>query len=106
MKKLNFSHVIKTAKIIKDGDIKEQIVKLAQDIDKKSPEEAGITAVMLVVDLLGNDKTSKQLGELLTDIFEQDVNYMSLEAVKLNLSQLAKENNILSFFKSAGTLTQ
>ena len=59
---------------------------------------------MAVVTACGDGKVEQRVYELLDDVFEAKTADMSLEAIAQNFKQLAQENNLISFFKSAGLL--
>ena len=106
MKKLTGKHIFAMAKIIKAANLKEElgeIIEKAQN-GEMSTEKVGIEGFMAVVTACGDDKVEQRVYELLDDVFEAKTADMSLEAIAENFKQLAKENNLMSFFKSAGLL--
>ena len=106
MKKLTGKHVFAMAKIIKAANLKDELgeVIAKAQTGEMSTEKVGIEGLMTVINACGDDKVEQRVYELLDDIFESKVAEMSLEAIAENFKQLAKENNLMSFFKSAGLL--
>ncbi|PHV71912.1 hypothetical protein CS063_00070 [Sporanaerobium hydrogeniformans] len=106
MRKLTGKHVFAMAKIIKAANIKEElgeIIAKSQE-EKMSVEKVGIEGLMTVINACGDDKVEQRVYDLLDDVFEAKTADMSLEAIAQNFKQLAQENNLMSFFKSAGLL--
>lgn len=107
MKKLTGKHVFQMAKIIKAANLKEELGEIFEKSQEgKSVEKVGIEGLMLVISACGDDKVEQRVYELLDDVFEAKVSDMSLDAIAESFKQLAKENNLMSFFKSAGLLKQ
>jgi hypothetical protein len=106
MKKLTGKHVFAMAKIIKAANLKEELCRIIAKSQTVgiSPEEIGIETIMAVVNACGDDKVEQRVYEFLDDVFETKVADMSLESIIQNLKQLAEENNLIDFFKSAGLL--
>lgn len=108
MKKLTGKHVFAMAKIIKAANLKEElgeVIAKAQS-GEMSTEQVGIEGFMTVISACGDDKVEQKVYDLLDDIFEAKTADMSLEAIAQNFKQLAQENNLMSFLKSAGLLGQ
>ena len=106
MKKLTGKHVFAMAKIIKAANLKEdlgEVITKAQS-GEMSTERVGIEGFMTVISACGDDKVEQRVYELLDDVFESKVADMSLETIAQNFKQLAQENNLMFFFKSAGLL--
>ena len=94
------------AKIIKVANLKEElgeVIAKAQS-GEMSTEQVGIEGFMAVVTACGDDKVEQKVYDLLDDVFEAKTADMSLEAIAQNFKQLAQENNLMSFLKSAGLL--
>jgi len=108
MKKLTGKHVFAMAKIIKAANLKEELGEVIAKAQKEevSTEQVGIDALMTVISACGDDKVEQKVYDLLDDVFEAKTADMSLEAIAQNFKQLAQENNLMSFFKSAGLLGQ
>ena len=106
MKKLTGKHVFAMAKIIKVANLKDEIgeVIAKAQTGEISTEKVGIEALMIVINACGDDKVEQKVYDLLDDVFESKTADMSLEAIAQNFKQLAQENNLMSFFKSAGLL--
>ena len=106
MKKLTGKHVFAMAKIIKAANLKDELgeVIAKAQTGEMSTEKVGIEGLMTVINACGDDKVEQRVYELLDDVFDAKVADMSLEAIAENFKQLAKENNLMSFFKSAGLL--
>ena len=107
MKKLTGKHIFQMAKIIKAADLKDELGSvIAKNKEGASIDQVGIEAVMTIISACGNDQVERKMYEMLDDLFEAKVEDMSLEAIATSFKQLAKENDLLSFFKSAGLLKQ
>lgn len=96
------------AKIIKAANVKEDLVDIISKAQtgEISSEKVGIEGVMCIINACGDDKVEQKVYDLLDDVFEAKTEDMSIEVLLQNLKQLAKENNIMSFFRSAGALTE
>lgn len=110
MKKLQFKHVMKTAKILKAANINDVLAELTNKVTSSSKkvdvEKVGTEAVIAIFSACADDVVEQRLYELLDDVFETNVAELSLEETVEKFKQLAKENNLSSFFKSAGQLSQ
>lgn len=109
MRKLVLKDAMKMAKIIKKANIKDEFAALAKKFTntQEDQQEVGIEVAVTLAQACGNEGVDKEVYELLNDIFEtKDVANMSLEEIGNKFAQLAQENNLLNFFKSAGSLTQ
>ena len=108
MKKLTGKHVFAMAKIIKAANLKDELgeVIAKAQTGEMSTEKVGIEGLMTVINACGDDKVEQRVYDLLDDVFESKVADMSLEAIGQSFKQLAQENNLMSFFKSAGLLKQ
>lgn len=106
MRKLVTKDVFKLARIIKKGNIKQELADLAERFSKKevkpTAERVGYEIVITIVEACGNKDVEKEIYSLLGDIFEeQDIENMSIETLIGRITQLAKENDLGSFFKLA-----
>lgn len=108
MKKLTGKHVFAMAKIIKAANLKEELGEVIAKAQSQeiSTEKVGIEGLMTVINACGDDKVEQRVYDLLDDVFEAKTADMSLETIAENFKKLAKENNLMSFFKSAGLLKQ
>lgn len=107
MKKLTGKHIFQMAKIINVAHLKDElgeIILKAQE-EGTSIEKVGIEGLMTVISACGDDKVEQRIYELLDDVFEAKFADMSLETINENFKKLARENNLMSFFKSAGLLS-
>ena len=106
MKKLTGKHVFAMAKIIKAANLKEELGEVIAKAQSQeiSTEKVGIEGLMTVINACGDDKVEQRVYDLLDDVFEAKTADMSLEVIAANFKQLATENNLMSFFKSAGLL--
>lgn len=106
MKKLTGKHVFAMAKIIKAANLKEELGEVIAKAQSQeiSTEKVGIEGLMTVINACGDDKVEQKVYDLLDDVFEAKTADMSLEMIGVNFKQLAQENNLMSFFKSAGLL--
>lgn len=110
MRKIIFKDAIQLAKIIKKANLKADFTALAEKIsqmDDANQTQVGIEMALTLFQACGTESVEQDIYDLLNNIFEcDDVASLSLEAVGEKFAILAKENNIISFFKSAGSLTQ
>ncbi len=106
MKKLTGKHVFAMAKIIKAANLKEELGEVIAKAQSQeiSTEKVGIEGLMTVINACSDDKVEQRVYDLLDDVFEAKTADMSLEVIAANFKQLATENNLMSFFKSAGLL--
>lgn len=103
MRKLIFKDAMSLARIMKKCNLKTELNCIAEKFtgDNVNLEKAGVEIVMTVFEACGSEEVEKEVYTFLGSIFEKDIETMSLEAVVENFKQLAKENNLSSFFKSA-----
>lgn len=129
MRKINTSDVFKFAKILKKTRIKESIAKLYEDGAAKEAEikkkflseedikeqlqkaqnDFGVQFAFSILDAAADGGVEKDLYDLLGGITEKaptDIENQSLEKTLEDLKNIAKENNLSLFFKSASRLMQ
>lgn len=108
MKKLNLQHVFKAAKIIKKANLKETLAGMITEANKPEADKTkvGVDIAFCLVDACAEEGVETQLYDLLDDVFETKTSDMSLDAIIDNFKELAKENNLSNFFKSAEALTK
>ena len=101
MKKLQAKHLFQLSKIIKAGNLKEELGNILEQNQKGeiSTERLGIEMFMSIISACGDDRVEQLIYKLLDDVFEADTKEMSLEALLCHFKQLAKENNLLGFFR-------
>jgi len=103
MRKLAGKHLFQMAKIIKAADLNAQIVEILAKVESGlSVKQIGIEAITTLFSACGDDKVEARIYELLDDVFEDKVADMSWETIIEKFNQLARENNLIGFFKTAG----
>lgn len=117
MRKIQLQDVMTLSKILKKTKMKEELAAVFEKAKKtaknKNVKEAdlqqiGMDIIFLLLESAG--EAENLIYKLLDDIFETDkinksVKEMNIDEVITYIMQLAKENDLVSFFKSAGKLT-
>lgn len=117
MRKIQLKDVMILSKILKKTNMKDELAavfeKAKNTAKNKIVEEAdlqqiGMDIIFLLLESAGD--AEDLIYKLLDDIFETDkfnksVKEMNIDEVITYIMQLAKENDIAAFFKSAGKLT-
>ena len=117
MRKIQFRDVMTLSKILKKTNMKDELAAVFEKTKKtatnKKVKEAdlqqiGMDIIFLLLESAGD--AEDLIYKLLDDIFETDklnrsVKEMDIDEVITYIMQLAKENNLSSFFISAGKLT-
>lgn len=117
MRKIQLQDVMTLSKILKKTKMKEELAAVFEKAKKtaknKNVKEAdlqqiGMDIIFLLLESAGD--AEDLIYKLLDDIFETDklnksVKEMNIDEVITYIMQLAKENDLVSFFKSAGKLT-
>lgn len=117
MRKLNTSDVLKFARIMKYSGIKSKILDLfdeAQglditDIENPKVKEFGFKAVMEVIEAIASEKVEGELYEFLAGVTEktkEEIEEQEFTATIDDIKAIARENNLLDFFKSSSKLIQ
>lgn len=104
MRKLVFKDAMRVARIIKKGNLKDQLSKIAEKTTEENVDvgKLGVEVIMTLLEACGDVGVENEIYSLLGDIFEaENVENMSLETLTEKLKQLAKENNLESFFELA-----
>lgn len=110
MRKIITSDVFKLARILKTANINEELAECVSSGKKKGAdiEAIGIKAFFSVAEACGEPKLEAEFYDLLGGITEKDpdvVKNQSFDATIEDLKQIAKENDLKSFFSSASRLT-
>ncbi|TCJ05043.1 hypothetical protein [Cytobacillus praedii] len=114
MRKLNTGDIFKAARIIKKAKLRESIVDFAKKgkktngNDEEAVESLGLEIAFSVLESCGNEGVEKELYEFLAGPFEitpDKIEQMPVDELLKNLKDLATNNNLMLFFKSAGKLT-
>lgn len=103
MKVLTGKHVFAMARLIKAANLKEEIGNILAS-SYKNEKEVGIKVIMSLFESCSDPIVEKYFYELFDDVFESKVSETSIEKIIDNFKELAKMNNLTSFFKSAGLL--
>lgn len=119
MRNILLEDVMTFSKIMKQTNIKSSLIPIIENVrinaNKKAEEgsamtereveKIGLEVFFTVIEAAGDADTL--IYKLLDDIFEgeKSVKRMEISEVMKNLTELAKRNDLISFFKSAGQLT-
>lgn len=117
MRKIQLRDVMTFSKILKKTNIKDELTvvfKKAKNtaknkkVEESDLQQIGMDIIFLLLESAGD--AEDLIYKLLDDIFETEkinksVKEMNIDEVITYIMQLAKENDLVSFFKSAGKLT-
>ena len=111
MRKIILSDVPKLARIIKSTNTKDAILNAYEEGRKEGADAEVIAANVFftVFENCGDEKTEKQVYELLAGIMEKtpdEVQNLTLDKLIEDIQVIATENNLVSFFKSAFKASQ
>lgn len=103
MRKLQTSDVFNAMRLIKKANLKEEIrpILLRAGEGNLNVEEIGIEGILGFIEIITEKKSEQAIYEVLAGPFElkpQEIESMPLDLLVENLQQLAKENDIKSFF--------
>lgn len=105
MRKLKTSDVLAFCRCLKKLGVKEKIQNIAKEADSaKDVWDKGFDMMWSIFDLATETEGENALYEFLSGPFEmsaQDVADLDIDTFFDNLKQLAAENNLTVFFKSA-----
>lgn len=105
MRKLKTSDVLSFCRCLKKLGVKEKIQNIAKEADSaKDVWDKGFDMMWSIFDLATEAEGENALYEFLSGPFEmsaQEVADLDIDAFFDNLKQLAAENNLTVFFKSA-----
>ena len=119
MRNILLKDVMTFSKIMKQTNIKSSLIPIIENVKTKSNQKAedgsaitdkdiekiGMEVFFTIIEAAGDAEIL--IYKLLDDIFEgeKSVKDMEISEVMKNLTELAKRNDLISFFKSAGQLT-
>ena len=114
MRKIQTQDVFKLARIIKQAKAKEEISKIIKEVsvEKKDEKEnvsekVGIRVFLTIMENCSEPAVEEQIYDLLGGIAEvppETVKTQSLEVTLEQIKQMAAENNMMNFFRTAGKL--
>lgn len=123
MRSLQLQDTFAVARIIKKANLKEVIKdatknsKIMSAINSKEEQskevtddeimETGIDMIFTIIENVSDEKVEKDIYKLLASIFEKkenDIRTMAPGDFIKNIKELLKENDIVTFFKSATQL--
>lgn len=99
--KLTLKHVVKTARIIKTANLKEDVIEIVEEATQRvvNKTKLGVKIAMVVIDAIANEDVEKQTYELLNDVMQiSNAENLSFEALSDNIESLMKENDLKGFF--------
>lgn len=108
MRKLETSDVFSFCRCMKKLGLKDHFRTIAQEVN--TPEEIwarGYELIWGLFDIATEKEGENALSEFLAGPFEmtaEEVAHLHIDKLFENLKQLAEENNLLTFFKSAAKL--
>ena len=119
MRNILLKDVMTFSKIMKQTNIKASLIPIIENvktkgnqkaedgsaITKKKKKKIGMEVFFTVIEAAGDAEIL--IYKLLDDIFEEEKSVKDMEISELmkNLTEMAKRNDLISFFKSAGQLT-
>lgn len=109
MRKINTSDVFKCARIIKNANMKDELAEIYNKFsivegDDANIEKAGIQIVLCVIGGCSDERQEKAIYELIGGIIGKDAQLISDQTIEDtidDIKKIAKENNLVNFFKSA-----
>lgn len=108
MRKLKTTDIPAFCRCLKNIGIKEEIRKITQTANNaKDAWNLGFELFWNIFDLATEKEAEKHLYEFLAGLFEvtpEAMEDMPIDELFAGLKQLAAENNLVGFFKSAGAL--
>ena len=119
MRKLIFSDIFVAGRIIKKLELKEKLKEIYSKVQEEKKnisndeerenltENTGIDIIYAIFTECVESKMENALYEFLAGPFEmkpEEVKNLEIEEVINKFKQLAKENNLIDFFKKAGQL--
>lgn len=108
MRKLKTSDIPAFCRCLKTIGIRDKVEQIAKDAEKSADIwDKGFELVWNIFDIATENKGEKALYTFLAGPFEktaQEVEDMDLTDFLSGMKQLAEENDLVSFFKSAGAL--
>lgn len=108
MKKLGLPHVFKMSRLIKKAKLKEALSDVIVEASNQETDKTklGVDIAFKIAEACAEEGVEQQVYELLDDVTGKKVEEMALDEVINTVKEIAKENNLVSFFKSAGALTE
>ena len=108
MRKLKTTDIPAFCRCLKNIGIKDEIQKIAKEANNaKDIWDKGFDLVWSIFDIATEKKGEKHLYEFLAGVFEvtpKELEDMALAEFLGGLKQIAEENDLVSFFKSAEVL--
>lgn len=111
MRKINTSDVFKLARILKKGNVEENIAKAIEGADIKNKnkvsEKIGIKIMLALFESCGEPEVEPLVYELFGGIAEIEPSTIETQTFDKTIEmfkEISKENNLTSFFKQASQL--
>lgn len=112
MRKIQTQDVFKLARIIKNVNLKNEISKIIEEVNTESEkgnvsERVGVQVILTIIENCSDTKTEEKIYELIGGIAEVSaatIKSQSLDVTLNMIKQIASENNMMSFFDTAGKL--
>ena len=103
MRKLKSTDIFKFSKLVKKSKLKESVISV--NMEEKGEMQMGMYLIFSVLEGLAEEGAEQEFYNFLAEPFElksKEVEELDLSELMNYLEQLAKENNLTSFFKLAG----
>lgn len=97
MRKILTKDIFTLARIIKKANVKEELKKI--DLKKAEVNEVGMTIIFTIVE--AGAVAESEIYKLIEDITGKNIENMELKETIELIKELAKENDLIRFFKSA-----
>lgn len=106
MRKLNTGDVFKAARLLKNGNIMQNIQNAyaAGKEENADPQKIGMNLIMDILCSCSDIRIEKEIYDFLGDICEkkpEDIKNQSLEATAEDIKKICQENNMANFLKAA-----
>lgn len=111
MRKISTEDVFKMARLMKNGNVLQNIKDAFEKGRKKGAdtEKIGMEAFLDILCSCSEEKIENQLYELLAGICEktpENIKNQSLEVTIEDIQKICRENNIVNFLKSASGVAE
>lgn len=111
MRKINTEDVFKAARLLKNGNIMQNIrdAYAAGKVEGADAEEVGLNAIMDILCSCSESKVETQFYDLLAGICEKkpdEIKTQSFETTIGDIKKICEENDIVNFLNAASRLNQ
>lgn len=111
MRKIQFQDTFVLARIIKKADVKDILVSANQKLKQENASQEDVFLDVLFSVLAGasNEEVEHEIYELLGSVTEKGteaIKHLQIDELVDTVKEIAKENDLANFFKSAVSLTK